>query len=248
MEESAYITSVAAGIFYMVASVRLLRLNRRTGERPELLLGFYFGFSGVYYLGYNLPSLLGLESWTSAGDWAIELTYVAGVIPYLYFIRTVFRPTNAWARGLIGICVALLLVGTGMGALDGRVIYSFDNPWFMVQWAGYTIPCAWMGLEAMLCRQGGRKRARLGLSDPLVVNRYLLLALFGGFQVFACLADLSLAADISNSQSASMISDALLGGSEIASVAVLWLAFFPPLFYTNWITRRAANLSAPSEG
>jgi hypothetical protein len=34
----------------------------------------------------------------------------------------------------------------------------------------------------------------------------------------------------------------LLGGAEIASVAVLWLAFFPPGFYENWINRRAAAL------
>jgi hypothetical protein len=50
------------------------------------------------------------------------------------------------------------------------------------------------------------------------------------------------------SKSISMVSDALLGGTEFASVAVLWLAFFPPTFYTNWITRRAVILPAPVDG
>jgi len=248
MEENAYITSIIAGVFYLVASLRLLRLNRRTGERPELLFGCYFGFSGAYYLGYNLPSLFGFTPWSSAIEWMIEWIYVLGVFPYLFFIRSVFRAEEAWAGALVGICSALLLVGTALGTFDGSEVYSLDNRWFMVQWAGYTIPCAWMCLEATLSRQGARKRARLGLCAPAVANRYLLLALFGGFQFLACLADLSFAADLSGNQTVSLISDALLGSSEIASVAVLWLAFFPPPFYTDWITRRFTILPTPMDG
>ncbi len=245
MEENAYLASIFASVFYLVASVRLFRLNRRTGERPELLLGFYFGLSGAYYLGYNLPSLLGFDSWNPGAGWIIESIYVLGVFPYLFFIRSVFRPAAAWAGVLVGICSVLLLVGTVLGTLDGGDVYSLDNLWFHVQWAGYTIPCAWICGEAMLSRQGAQKRARLGLCEPVVANRYLLLALFGGFQSLACLADLLFAADLGGGQAVSMISDALLGGSEIASVAVLWLAFFPPPFYTNWITRRAVVLPTP---
>jgi hypothetical protein len=248
MEENAYVTSIIAGAFYLIASLRLLRLNRRTGERPELLFGIYFGFSGAYYLSYNLPSLFGFDPWTPATEWMIEWIYVLGVFPYLFFIRSVFRPDHTWAGVLVGTCSILLLVGTGMGALDGSQIYSFDNPWFMIQWVGYTTPTVWMCWEAILSRQGARKRTRLGLCEPAVANRYLLLALFGGFQFLACLADLSFAVDLSGSQAVSLISDGLLGGAEIASVAVLWLAFFPPPFYTNWVTRRLTILPTPMDG
>jgi hypothetical protein len=248
MEEYAYLTSIIAGAFYLIASLRLLRLNRRTGERPELLLGLYFGFSGAYYIGYNLPSLFGLDPWPASTEWILEWIYVVGVFPYLFFIRSVFRPDAAWAGVLVGYCSVLLLLGTVLGALDGSAVYSLDNPWFLVQWAGYTAPCAWLCWEALLSRQGAQKRVGLGLCEPVVANRYLLLALFGGLQFLACLADLSFAADISTSQTASLVSNVLLGGSEIASVAVLWLAFFPPRFYSNWITRRAVILSTPTDG
>jgi hypothetical protein len=248
MEENAYLASIFASAFYLVASVRLLRLNRQTGERPELLLGFYFGLSGAYYLAYNLPNLFGFDPWPHSIDSAIDWTYTLGVFPYLFFIRSVFRPEDAWAGVLVGYCSLLLLGSTVMGTLDGRVFYSFDNPWFLVQWLGYTIPCAWMCWEALLSRLGAQKRVRLGLCAPIVANRYLLLALFGGFQVLACLADLFYAADVGGGQAVSLVSDALLGGSEIASVAVLWLAFFPPRFYANWITRKAVILPTPTDG
>jgi hypothetical protein len=247
LEENAYITSIIAGTFYLIASLRLLRLNRRTGERPELLFGLYFGFSAVYYFAYNLPNLFGLAPWSVTIEWMIDWIYVLGVLPYLFFIRSVFRPDRAWAGVLVGICSVLLLAGTALGTLAGGGIYSFDNPWFMIQWVGYTTPPVWMCWEALRSRHGAQKRAQIGLCEPVVANRYLLLALFGGFQFLACLADLSFAADISGNQAVSLISDALLGSSEIASVAALWLAFFPPRFYTNWITRRAVVLTAPMD-
>jgi hypothetical protein len=248
MEEYAYLASIFASAVYLVASVRLLRLSQRTGERAELLLGFYFGLSSAYYLAYNLPALFGLDSWSTSAEWTIEWLYVLGVFPYLLFIRSVFRPENSWAGVLVGVCSIFLLAGTVLGALDGRGVYSLDNPWFLTQWVGYTVPCVWMCVEALLSRHGAQKRVRIGLCAPVVANRYLLLALFGGFQVVACLADLSFAADLDGGQTASLFSGALLGGTEIISVMVLWFAFFPPPFYTNWITQRAEILSTPVEG
>jgi hypothetical protein len=120
MEENAYLTSIFASAFYLVASVRLLRLSRRTGERPELLLGFYFGLSGAYYLGYNLPSLLGFDPWNPGTGWIVESIYVLGVFPYLFFIRSVFRPEAAWAGVLVGICSVLLLVSTALIGVAGH--------------------------------------------------------------------------------------------------------------------------------
>ncbi|MBW1843371.1 MAG: hypothetical protein JRE38_07230 [Deltaproteobacteria bacterium] len=248
MEENAYIASIAAGIFFLVAGVRLLRLHRRTGERPELLLGLYFAFSGLYYLGYNIPNLFQIDTWPYQLDLLVEWTFVLGVFPYLFFIRSVFRPDDAWGGWIVGACSVFLLAGTVLTTDGGSVDYSFGNPWFIVQWLGYTAPSFWLGWEALLYRQNATKRARIGLCPPIVANRYLLIALFGGFQVLACLGDLSFANDINGDQAISLFTDAILGGTEIASVAVLWLAFFPPLFYTNWITRRAVILPTPMDG
>ena len=247
MEENAYITSIIASAVYLIASLRLIRLSRRTGERPELLLGLYFALSGLYYLSYNIPSFLETDSWSQPIGIAIEWIYIIGVLPYLFFIRSVFRPDDAWAGGLVGVCSTLMLVGIAVETASGHVNYSLDDPWYFVEWVGYTIPCIWMGWEAMLSRRGAKKRVRIGLCPPIVANRYLLLALFGGFQLLACFADLSWAHDQEGGETVSMLSDALLGGAEIASVTLLWLAFFPPRLYQNWITERAVILPTPME-
>jgi len=243
MEGNAYIASIIAGAVYLIASARLLRLNRRTRERPELFLGLYFGLSGAYYIGYNVPSFFGYSSWSYSAEMAIEWVYALGVFPCLFFIRAVFRPDQAWARALVGFCSIALLAGTAFGGWS----FSLDDPWFLTQWVGYTTPCAWMCCEALLSQRGAQKRVRIGLCAPSVANRYLLLALFGGFQTLACLADLSYASDISSGQAVTLFSDALVGGSEIASVAMLWLAFFPPPFYSDWIARRAVILPTPMD-
>jgi len=247
MEQYAYLIPIAASFVYLIASVRLLRLHGRTGERPELLLGVCFALWGVYYFGYNVPSLLHLNPWPFAIEWMIEWTYILGVLPYMLFTRSVFRPNSAWSGACVAICSAVLLMGTGMGTIEGQVVYSLSSPWFVAEWVGYTAPCAWLCGEAALYRRGAQKRARLGLVQPIVVNRYLLLALFGGVQVLACFADLSLAHDIASTRAVSVVSNLLLGGSEIASVVLLGLAFFPPRAYASWIAHRAAIPSAPAE-
>jgi len=239
MEGNGYLTAIAAGTFYLIVSLRLIRLNRRTGERPELLLGLYFAFSGQWYVLYNAPYYLGLEALPPLIEHGIEWIYVVGIISYLLFIRTVFRPDAAWANALVIVSTAFLVVGAGVSSLSGSFDANLGNPWFVVEWVGYSVPCVWMCWEAILSRRGANKRSRIGLCDPIVANRYLLLALFGGFQVLACLADLYWVYDKESGETVSMLSDALLGGTEIASVTLLWLAFFPPRIYQNWITERA---------
>jgi hypothetical protein len=208
----------------------------------------YFALTGVFYLELELPNLLGRESWPPAVGIAFEWVYVGGAFAYLFFIRSAFRPRSLLANAAVGFCAILLVVGTVLGARGGPLEYSLDNPCFLAQWVGYTIPCAWILCEALCLRRGAKRRARIGLCPPVVANRYLLLILFGSFQLLACYADLAWAIDIEANQTVSTASDLLLGFAEIASVSVLWLAFFPPIFYTDWVTRTAVTQPTPMGG
>ena len=52
MEDHAYIGELLAGIVYLIAGVRLLRLGQRTREVPERLLAAMFILSGASYIVY----------------------------------------------------------------------------------------------------------------------------------------------------------------------------------------------------
>jgi len=239
LEAGAYLISISAGAFFLFAGVRLLRLSVRTREHPERYLGLFFFFCGIYYFGYNVPSLFGLDAWSSPAQWAFEWCYAIGVVPFLFFIREVFRPRDAWASALVWLCVFLLAAGTGVGNLDDHANYTLENPGYVMEWFGYTIPCVWVIFEAGRHHRSARKRVRIGLCEPLTANRLLLMAIFGVFETLACLAYLLYSFDLESHAFVSEISDALLGGTEFASAAILWLAFFPPSFYKHWIRRRA---------
>jgi hypothetical protein len=247
MEQIAYLISIAAGIFYLIAGYRLLRLSGRTGERPELLLGIYFAFTGPWYVLYNAPYLLGMEALPPLIGSGIEWIYVVGVVPYLLFIRSAFRPGSVWATAVVIGCTLFLFTGAVIASLAGDFTISLDDPAFLIEWIGYTVPCIWMCCEGALSNAAARKRVRIGLCDPIVANRYLLFACFGFCQTAACASELSWAYGNSTGGAAASISEGLLGVTEIASIAVLWLAFFPPLVYRRWIDGRAAFLSATAE-
>jgi hypothetical protein len=246
MELNANLISIAAGIFYLIAGYRLLRLSGRTGERPELLLGIYFVSTSQWYLLYNAPDVLGMEALPPLIGHGIEWIYVAGIIPYLLFLRGAFRPKSAWATALVIVCTLLLVAGGTASSFGGGNFNAFDGPGYLTEWVGYTVPCIWMCCEGAISHAAARKRVRFGLCDPIVANRYLLFACFGFCQVAACAADLSWAYEISAAGAASAFADGLLGATEIVSVAVLWFAFFPPPVYRRWIADRAAAFSTPA--
>jgi hypothetical protein len=247
MEQIAYLISIAAGTFYLIASYRLLRLNRRTGERPELQLGIYFAFTGQWYLVFNAPYFLGIEALPPLVEHGVEWVYAVGIIPYLLFIRAAFRPNSAWATALVIVCALLLFVGAAAASLGGGFSNSLDDPNYLIEWVGYTVPCVWLCVEGAISHAAAKKRVRIGLCEPTVANRYLLFACFGFCQTAACAADLIWAYGNSTAGVASSFANGLLGATEFASVAVLWLAFFPPLVYRRWVDARAEFIPTPVE-
>ena len=181
LEEGAYATQLFAAVFFTIAGGRLLRLSQRTREAPERLLGLYFALTGVSYFGWVLPYMVALGPLREPSDFVSWAVYGAGVVPYLIFTRVVFRRDARWATWLVVACIAAAVVGTLALAFDGDLYPGLDDPFYWIQWLGYTVPCVWMASEAFLSHRLALRRSRIGLTDLIVVNRYLLLAAFGAF-------------------------------------------------------------------
>ena len=167
-----------AGVFYLVSTyafilfciaigIRLVRLSRRTGARPELFLGSALCLMGG--VGYGaLITLVRARGFGEAGmAWLPAMSPVAkglhdlGVLCMITFVVNVFRPTEAWARALAGAMAPALLVGyVGHTITDGFRDVRLQTPWY---WLGFgtigTVPI-WAAIESFRYHGPMRKRRR----------------------------------------------------------------------------------------
>jgi hypothetical protein len=123
-----------------------------------------------------------------------------------------------------------------------------NDPWYWINFLSYSSALLWMSIEALRAYSGARKRQRIGLCDRAVVNRYLLWSCFGLFQLLSCAAVLMWAVDYEADNNVSGMTDMLLSTTEVASIAALWLAFFPPAAYLSWVTGAQEETNSPAEG
>jgi hypothetical protein len=245
MGDHAYIGELLAGVFYLIAGARLLRLASRTGEAPERLLGVMFLFTGTSFLVYQLSVLVESEALWTPLNFAGRALYLPAPFILAIFTRQVFRRESLWASWLVCGCGALLVGGVTGSALRGDWEgFSIDNAWFWLEWLGYTLPYGWAGAESFTQCAQARRRLRLGLSDPLICNRLLLWGLFGVAQLCVSLGILGQYAAYQQENVFTVGWDILLGACEILSVALIWLVFFPPVSYRNWIASAVARVAS----
>jgi hypothetical protein len=232
---------VALGFAAVVVGIRMLALARRTRQFPELALGVHIlvlmlGYA-VEFAGIELAGSLGAASVFLRGFG--NLCYAVSIFVILLFTWRVFRPDSRMAAVVAGTCAAGLVIGYAGEVVIGRFDFElarFAAPWFWIAFVPRIVCMGWSSGEAFREYGLASRRQRLGLSEPLVVNRFLL---WGFASLSECLiyAVVMLAilrgapADFLNGTEALVIS--ALGVS--AAVTIL-LAFLPPLAYRRWLT------------
>ncbi len=242
--ENAYLFELLAGGAYLIAGLRLAWLARRTRAIPERLLATSFLCGGLSYTCYQLPVMLEAESTSSAFTGRVLSDLAASFL--LAFNWRVFRPGIAWASALVWANVLLVLAGVSLSALGGDFEgYDLGNPWFWLEWWGYTLPYFWLITEAILAYLRARKRIRIGLSDRIASNRYLMWGLHGAFAVIANLLTLGMyrAYEVTGVWQPGW--DMGYGLFQMLAVAAMWLVFFPPAFYLRFLNGRQAASDGP---
>lgn len=250
--------AVAILTFVLAASLvglRLLALARRTRQLPELLVGA--GFSLIGLLGYPLAMLSGFGRGTVAdlhvGVWLAGILLMNAGLACLYvFTARVFRPGSAFALGLAALLTAASLA-SGLGTLAALRAAAPEALSFSVAPLSTMLGqlasgggFAWIGVESWLQLRMARRRQSLGLSDPVVANRFLLWVLFSASTLGMNLANsCALAAGISAVESVPV--QAAMTGLGLSASSCMYLAFLPPPAYRRWlVARRSAPLSAGS--
>lgn len=247
MEDSAYLLELISGIFYFCASFPLLRLAARSGERHERTLGIAFLLIGISYFFYELPFALASEALFVPFSLIGRVFYDASVLALALFTKQVFHRDQIWADRLLWSALVLMVVGFGISALygDWEGLAPLSNPGFWPEWVGQCIPPVWVGIVGLAQYAKARRRVRVGLSDTLVCNRFLLFGLFGVFQLFSLVTLIPMYIGYEITGTFTTSSDLVLGSLEILTIAAIWLAFFPPALYRRWL--RAAALAEGAE-
>jgi hypothetical protein len=238
MEDNAYIGDVIAGLVFVAVGLRLLRLAVKTSGAPERLLSASFLLWGLGYALYDLPyALLDDDALLMRFFLASRVAIDAGGVTFALFIQRVFRNRDRWAPWLvvgIAVCYIVGLAGS-VWVGDWEGVRPLSNPWYWSERLANIAPVAWMAIEGFLHYARARPRRRLGLCDPLVCNRFLLWGLTGALWLVLELTILPQEIGYEVKQEFSAALGILSGSLEVAPVALVWLAFFPPTCYRNWI-------------
>jgi hypothetical protein len=249
VEENAYIGSLISGLAYFAVGARLLRLGIRTRSASEWLIGLTF-------LIWSLSYALWVFSMASQSQPALEsqliiasrLTNNLGGAAIAFFPFLVFRKKSIWAKWLVACVVISMIVGTA-GSIwvgDPEGVEPLANAWWWFEWIGEIAPAIWIGVEGLHHYGMTRARVRLGLCEPIVSHRYLLLGLMGVSWTLLDFVIIGQFIDFWAHRSWSATSDYLVGLFEIAALTMIWLAYFAPAAYRRRIAGAAP--AAKTEG
>lgn len=226
----------AFGAVSFVVGLRLVLLSRRTGLMPERLIGISLFLAGG--LGTALLVAAGF-----AGDarWAVSTASVLminlGVAALGVFTWRVFRPTLLGAT-LVAACVALLFLSMIVERFTGEYLGAARTDFAIAaDYAGRLLLYGWATWESFRQYALARRRVRIGLTEPLLANRFLLWGVGTsaalGIWLHAFWSELARRPDRTESY---LVITAL--GTTCA--LAIWLAFFPPRAY-----RAHFGVSAP---
>jgi hypothetical protein len=249
VEESAILSLsrmigfVALGVVAVAVGIKMLSLTWRTREFPEAAIGVHIL---VLMLGYSVE-FAGIEGADRLGMFAEllrgvgNLCYVIAILVYLLFTWRVFRPTSRVAAVVAYASILGLIVGWSGEVFTSRFDFGadrFEAPWFWIAFIPRLVCMGWATGEALLEYRRARRRMRLGLSEPLVTNRFLLwgLAALSEFLIYVAVVSgilRGVPSDFLNGTTALIVS--ALGMS--AAITIL-LAFLPPRAYRDWVAGR----------
>jgi hypothetical protein len=238
------VAGLSVGFLILVAlfvATKTFALWARTRGLPELLLGLYLSCATV--LGY--PLMIASTQVPATQMWPLHLSgqtvTSVGLACLLFFTLNVFRPQAVWARCLVGLSLVL----SATAGVAYFIELTGENPRPTAELIGINLVTAapiafaylWTTCESLSYYRRLRLRLRLGLAEITVVNRMLLwglMTLAAGIAVVLGVVGM-LAGSFLSAPAVLVLS--CLG---MVHACCLFLAFQPPSWYRDWLTRRAA--------
>jgi hypothetical protein len=238
----------------VVVGIRLLLLARRTRCFPELSIGLGLALIAVVGLPLAVLGRIPVLLRTPIGDLLFGAGLClacVGIVLLWAFTWNVFRRTAAWARGLV-FAVALVLAVSAGGLLQASArattlpeILPLTRPWAVAIVLTVSGAFTWTGLESFAYYRRVRRRLALGLSDPVVVNRFLLWAVTG-FAIGLLATVIAVLLLQGRAILVDPIALSVISGASVFGGTAWLLTFLPPAFYLDFVRARASGCSEPS--
>ncbi len=222
-------------------SLRLFRVARRSGRLPELLVGIYF-----LLVPFGISLSIRVDRFDPAAAWLVRATsnalFTTGGVAMLLFAWSVFRPDarGAWWLAWGG---STFIVASWLLAVPLR-LYESDTSLFLLLpvYASYL----WVFFESLRYFVLLRRRRRLGLADPVLMNRFLLFAIWtGGVGVITLMSVGVSLVQLANGtfrDGGALGDPVVLGVTRILAVPIavaIFLTFLAPERYHAWLRARA---------
>jgi hypothetical protein len=233
------------GFFFasLVVGIRLIGVWRRSGELPPLLIAI--GVLGIGPVGFGaiLGSALLAESRPSLSAAAALLGFVAsfaGTLAKYVFNWRVYHPSSRVARAV---------VMAAFGFVAGVLVYRAAGPGFAAGPSSDPLQLSqnlvqigalmWGSALALGYYVRMRKRAALGLGDPVVANRFLLWGIGAGAASSGMAIGVvgSLATGLHIAEIPWVV--AMASAFGLTAAVAMSLAFIPPAAYLRWVERTA---------
>jgi hypothetical protein len=228
-----------AEVSYVLVGFDLIRRSRETQGLPELLLGLAFVFNGLSYLFTDLPIVLDKESILNEFSYIGRIFAGCCALTIAVFTWRVFRAAAGWAKWIVWAAGALLLAGLTISALEGdwEGAYPLTYRGFWLEWLAGIVPFIWFSIESLSAYSRSRRKVRVGLGDPLVANRFLLIGLYGTLasSTYPIYLWMYILYELHGVWSDPV--NAILGIVEVISLAALWISFSAPDFYRRWVDK-----------
>jgi hypothetical protein len=221
----------------LVLGSRLILLWRRTREIPELVVGGSFLLAGV--LGYSAWLVMGIAVGAGAEPATIKKIVIVGlgftVIGGLcngYGTSLIFRAGQRWAKVWVTCMGAVLVASWWMYVVSGPEGSATAFWRTVVASAPLHI---WAATEAFMLGHMLRKRARLGLAQPMVANRTMQFGNCSSAVVVSIVVSYS--AYLVYGMTPPVWTATLASTCLLAGAIAIWLGFFPPSGYRARVER-----------
>jgi len=184
-----------------------------------------------------LPTIIDNESILDEFSYIGRALAALSALTIAGFTWWVFRKKARWAKWALWTDGVLLLADLAVSAIEGDWVgahpLSYKGFWF--EWLGGIVPFTWLAVESLHAYSLSRRRVRIGLGDPIVSNRFLLIGLYGALA--SCTYPIFLWMYIMYERNGTW-SDPLSVFAriiEIVSLVTLWVSFAAPAFYQRWV-------------